>query len=165
MFKAGKLDVSIVRYFNIYGPRQTPILVVSQNIHKVLNGRKPIIYDGGLQTRCFTYVKDAIDATIKVAESDSTSGEIFNIGSNIETNILSLLNMICEVCNVNPSFKELDTSLHYGESYQDISRRVPEVSKIYDFIGWKIETSLFEGIEHTVGWAKNNKEWLSLPNE
>jgi nucleoside-diphosphate-sugar epimerase len=60
MHAAHALPVTVVRYFNVYGPRQNPIFVISQSIHRILNGHPPLLYDPGDQTRCFTYVDDAI---------------------------------------------------------------------------------------------------------
>ena len=85
MHAAHGLPVTVVRYFNVYGPRQNPIFVISQTIHRILNGRQPLLYDSGDQTRCFTYVDDAIAGTLLAAESDAAIGEAFNIGSMTET--------------------------------------------------------------------------------
>ena len=63
--------VTIVRYFNVYGPRQAPIYVISRAVHRVLNGEPPILYDGGSQTRCFTYVDDAVEGTVAAGTEDS----------------------------------------------------------------------------------------------
>ena len=75
------LPFSIVRFFNVYGPRQTPIYVVSQTVQRVLNGERPDLYDGGGQTRCLTYVDDAIEGVIAAATKPEAIGEVFNIGN------------------------------------------------------------------------------------
>ena len=87
MHAAYGLPVTVVRYFNVYGPRQNPIFVISQTIHRILNGRQPLLYDSGDQTRCFTYVDDAVAGTLLAADSDAAIGEAFNIGSMTETTI------------------------------------------------------------------------------
>jgi len=81
------LPVTVVRYFNVYGPRQNPIFVISQSIHRILNGRRPLLYDSGEQTRCFTFVDDAVRGTLLAADQDRAIGEAFNIGSMVETSM------------------------------------------------------------------------------
>ena len=66
MYHKHKWPMSIVRFFNVYGPRQKPIYVVSKSIHRVLNNKPPELYDGGQQTRCFTYIDDVIEAILSV---------------------------------------------------------------------------------------------------
>lgn len=158
--KHSKLPVSIVRYFNIYGPRQNPILVVPQTIKKILLDEKPLLYDTGNQTRCFTFVEDAIEATIQVALSDKTDGEIYNIGSDIEISIYELISKIFKLFNKEMIYEDFDTNKYYGTNYQDIDRRVPDVKKIKDAIGWSISTNLDVGLKKTIEWAKKNEWWL-----
>ena len=148
------LPIKIVRYFNVYGPRQNPVLVVSQNVKRVAEGKSPILYDGGQQTRSFTFVKDAVEATILVTEDDSCNGEAFNVGSTFEYKIKDLLIELCNIGNIEPNFKPFDTKVEYGEKYQDIIRRVPDVSKIKKFIGWKATTTVNQGLTATLNWAK-----------
>lgn len=153
LFKNANLPVSIVRFFNVYGPRQAPILVVSQNIKRAVQGKLPILYDGGNQTRCFTYVEDAVEATIKVAESSNCRGEVFNVGSSFEYTIKSLLQEICEISGLKSGFKEVNTKEIYGDKYQDIVRRVPSVEKVKNYIGWVAQTDVPSGLKKTFDWA------------
>jgi UDP-glucose 4-epimerase len=88
------LAATIVRYFNVYGPRQRPAFVVSRSIHRALNERPIIIYDLGQQTRCFTYIDDAIEGTLLAAGSPTAVGEVFNIGSMVETTISEAVELI-----------------------------------------------------------------------
>jgi len=160
MHKSKNLPVSIVRYFNVYGPRQNPILVVPQTIKKILIGEKPLLYDGGEQTRCFTYVEDAVEATIMVAESKKANGEVYNIGSNKESKIKDVVLKIFQIIGKEVDYIDLDTSKHYGSSYQDIIRRVPDVNKIKEQIDWEISTSIDEGLRKTVEWYSDNILWF-----
>ncbi len=159
--KSKELPVNIVRFFNVYGPRQNPILVVSQSIKKVINGEKPLLYDGGRQTRCFTYIADAVEATIKVAENKKSNGKIYNIGSNKESSIIEVLSIICKALGKDAIFEDVDTYEYFGNKYQDIHRRVPDVSKIDNEIGWRATTSLEEGIDKTIKWALENPWWYN----
>ena len=90
------LPFSIVRFFNVYGPRQTPIYVVSQTVQRVLNGERPDLYDGGAQTRCLTYIDDAIEGTILAATRPEAIGEVFNIGNATENSMAEVVAMTLE---------------------------------------------------------------------
>lgn len=164
--KVSGLPTTIVRYFNIYGPMQQPYFVVSQSIHKVLNNKKPLLYDSGSQTRCFTFVDDAVQGTILATNHPRGDGETFNIGSNKEVTITEVISQTIEIAGkkglIEP--ESLDTTKHYGKTYEDIIRRVPDVTKAKDILNWEATTSLSEGLKKTIEWSKNNPWWLALPN-
>lgn len=154
------LDLTVVRYFNVYGPRQSPIFVVSQSVHKVLNGEAPLLYDKGVMTRCFTYIDDAIRGTLAAAESPNSNGEIFNIGNSVETSMKEAVETVIKHSGKNMKYQDLDTKAHYGKTYEDIQRRVPDVSKAKRVLGWQVQIGHDEGIRRTVEWAKENTWWL-----
>ena len=152
---------TIVRYFNAYGPRQAPIFVVPAAIHRVLNGKPPLIYDKGAPTRCFTYIEDAISGTIAAAEH-AADGEAFNLGSMKETNLNELAKLILkETGREDLGVEYVDTKKLYGASYEDIPRRVPDATKAKRVLGWEAATPLSEGIRKTVAWCRENKERLN----
>ena len=153
--------MSIVRFFNVYGPGQNPIYVVSKSIHRVLNGHHPELYDGGSQTRCFTYIDDVIDGIILAATSDKAIGEIINLGNPIENSMSEVLDAVLEASG--SEFKPIDVSTNekYGDVYEDIPRRVPDVTKAFKLLGWKPKTSMKEGVQKTVKWAKANSWYLN----
>jgi nucleoside-diphosphate-sugar epimerase len=156
-----KIRSSILRYFNIYGPWQNSNFVVSGTIHKCMNNKKPTLYDTGDQTRCFTFIDDAIDATMKSSFNDKYNGEVFNVGNSVETSIKDALKIILnETGHSNDFIEYVDTSQKYGKSYEDILRRVPDVSKAERLLGWKATTQLKEGVEKTLEWVKNHPWWL-----
>ena len=160
MHRHRALPVTVVRYFNAYGPRQSPIYVVSQSIHRVLNGKPPIVYDDGQQTRCFTYVADAVAGTILAAESDTAVGEAFNLGSNRESTVAEVVAATSEGAGSTLEPERLSTTELYGATYEDIGRRVPGVEKARRVLGWEATTSLRDGIERTISWARANPWWL-----
>lgn len=156
------LPVVIIRYFNVYGPRQKPIFVVPAMIEKVLNDENPVVYDSGRQTRCFTYIKDAIEGTILASESSRAEGESFNIGNIQETSIKNLAEKIIEVSgkeNLEPEF--INPEDMYGSDYEDLDRRVPEVKKAKKLLSWKPSTNLKEGIEKTLRWFRDNPNYYN----
>ena len=150
----------IVRFFNLYGAFQKPVNVVPRMIPSLILGKKLTIYDNGLQTRCFTYIDDAVQALLGLVSKPSIRNDVFNIGSGVETSINELAGEILEIMGKGHSnLEHLDTMSNMGENYEDIDRRVPDVSKIYETIGWKITTPLKEGLEKTIEWYNKNNPW------
>ncbi len=155
------LPFTIVRFFNVYGPRQNPCYVVSQSIYRTIRGEQPLCYDNGHQTRCFTFVEDIIDGLVKAATSHKALGEIFNLGNPTETTIREVLELIIEVTGSKQGWASFDTKHEFGARYEDIERRVPCVAKAEELLGWTANTSLADGIARTVAWASENEWWLA----
>lgn len=156
------VPMTIVRYFNAYGPRQSPIFVVSQSVQRAINGQAPFLYDGGAQTRCFTYIDDAIRGTIMAAFDPQGNGESFNIGNDKEVTIKEIVDLSIRYSGKQIEPIAVDTQKKYGKVYEDIPRRVPSNEKARRVLGWKIETSHEEGVKRTVEWAKKNQWWLDI---
>jgi UDP-glucose 4-epimerase len=157
------LDVTIIRYFNVYGPRQRPAFVVSRTISRILNGEQPVVYDGGGQSRCFTFVDDAIEATIAAGTNKKADGECFHVGSSTETSVSELIRLITELTGSGSAAIPVDMGQRLGTRYQDLARRVPDTTKIHELLGWRSTTSLRDGLAATVEWARANPWWLALP--
>jgi dTDP-alpha-D-glucuronic acid decarboxylase len=165
MHRAHGLPVTVVRYFNVYGPRQAPIFVVSQSIHRILNGRRPLLYDSGDQTRCFTYVDDAIAGTLLAADNSAAIGEAFNIGSMTETTVRDVVELAIKIADVESVCEPeaVDTATRYGASYEDIRRRIPDSTKAQRELGWRLHVDVEEGIHRTIAWARANPWYLQEP--
>lgn len=159
------LPVTVVRYFNVYGPRQNPIFVVSQTVHRILNGRQPLLFDSGDQTRCFTYVDDAVAGTLLAADSAAAVGQAFNIGSMTETTIRNAVELAIKIANVDgvTDAEPVDTSARYGDRYEDIPRRIPDSTKAQRELGWRLQVDVEEGIRRTIDWARSNPWYLEEP--
>ncbi len=158
--KTESLKYTITRFFNIYGEGQNPIFLIPKTIHNCLNGVSPLMYDSGNQTRCFTYIHDAIFALDKLMTTKSEG--IFNIGSQFEHTIKDVIIKIINLTNNKINFKSVQTDVFYKNKYEDIDRRVPNVKKIFNSIGWKASTNLDDGLVKTIDWSKKNKWWLNL---
>jgi nucleoside-diphosphate-sugar epimerase len=156
------LPFSIVRFFNVYGPRQAPIYVVSQTVQRVLNGVRPDLYDGGGQTRCLTYVEDAVEGVIAAATRPEAIGQVFNIGNATENTMAEVVGMVLDAAGSDLEPVPVDTREKYGAVYEDIGRRVPAVEKAARLIGWKAATPAKEGIARTVAWARATPWYLEL---
>ncbi|OGT39849.1 MAG: epimerase [Gammaproteobacteria bacterium RIFCSPHIGHO2_12_FULL_36_30] len=161
LYRKNKFPFSIVRFFNVYGPRQSPIYVASKSIYQILNGKSPYLYDNGKQTRCFTYISDIIDGLISVWQSDKAVGEAFNLGNQNENSINELINIIIECSGKQITSTEFNTKKEYGEMYEDIPRRVPNAEKAETLLNWKAKIKLKEGVEKTIRWARENRWWLA----
>lgn len=160
MHRTRGLPVTVVRFFNAYGPRQAPHYVISQTVHKVLTGQRPLVYDDGAQTRCFTFVADAVEGTIAAALHPAADGQVFNIGNSIETSMKDAVETVIRVAGVDLGWDTFDTGDRYGARYEDIDRRVPDVTKAARILGWRARTSLEDGIRRTIQWAQENPWWL-----
>lgn len=165
MHDANQLPVTVVRYFNVYGPRQRPIFVISQSIHRILNGRPPLLYDSGDQSRCFTYVDDAVAGTLLASESSAAIGQAFNIGSMTETTVGDVVNLAIKIANVDSvsGVESVDTAARYGGRYEDIPRRIPDSRKAQRELGWRLKVDVEEGIRRTIDWARANPWYLKEP--
>jgi UDP-glucose 4-epimerase len=161
MYHTKGFPMSIVRFFNVYGPRQNPIYVVSQSVYRTLRGEAPDLYDGGTQTRCFTYVDDVIDGVIAAATSDSAIGEVFNLGNPTEVTIGEVVKLCVDISGTGTVAVPVDTVAKYGKVYEDIIRRVPDVSKAKAVLGWQANTTVAEGIAKTMDWARANPWYLA----
>ena len=134
-----QLDFRIVRLFNVYGPRLHG-RVVSNYVKNALANLPLEINGSGKQTRCFTYIDDAIKAFNKILEQDNCKNQIFNVGSNDEISIEDFAKKVISTLNSKSKLKKVSYEEQFGNSYEDIERRVPSISKIKEFIDWNAET-------------------------
>ncbi|MDA0635764.1 GDP-mannose 4,6-dehydratase [Nonomuraea sp. MCN248] len=158
------LRASIIRYFNLYGPWQRPAFLVSRSIHRALRGIPPVVYDGGHQTRSFTFIDDAVEATAAIGASEKSDGEAFNVGATQEVTIGQVVEHIADLAGLREPTEQLDTNTRYGNSYQDLQKRIPDTSKIHAILGWRATTGLRDGLRATVEWARRHPWWLDLPD-
>jgi dTDP-alpha-D-glucuronic acid decarboxylase len=157
-----KMDATVVRYFNVYGPRQRPAYVVSRNVHRALNGIAPVVYDQGLQTRCFTYVDDAVEGTVRAAVNPGATGETFNIGNTAETTVAEAVGLIAALTGHGTAATSVDTGRVLGPAYEDLARRVPDTAKARALLDWRCAVPLEDGLSRTIAWARAHPEWLAL---
>lgn len=159
------LRASIVRFFNVYGPYQQPYFVVSKSLQHAMRGEAPLVYDSGKQTRCFTYIGDAVEACLAIATTPETIGGTYHIGSQFEWTIADAVDLIQRVTHNTRAPDSFDTDRAYGAAYEDIERRVPEVDRIYRDTGWTATTDLESGVIRFCDWASRNPWWLELDND
>jgi len=147
------LPVTAVRYFNIYGPRLDPRgygSVIAKFITQACQGGPLTIYGDGRQTRCYTYITDAIEGTIRAANTPAASGLPFNIGSNQETSVLELSEMIRARVNPRASVEFTSYEQIYGVPFEETHRRVPDVERAAQILGFRAKVPLEEGLERAI---------------
>src|SRR4051812_24774938 len=143
-WKEKKLPVVIVRLFNTVGPKQTGQygMVVPTFVKQALMGHPITVYGTGSQRRCFTHVKDAVKALIGLAEEPKAVGQVFNIGNSQEITIDDLAKLVKEMTNSKSPIQKIPYNRAYEEGFEDMQRRVPDISKIRRMIGYKPKCSL-----------------------
>jgi UDP-glucose 4-epimerase len=151
------LPVVVLRYFNVYGPRLDKIdvgRVITVFMGQILRGDPVTVIGDGRQTRCFTYVDDAIRATVEAGMNPRAVGEIFNVGNDRETSIQELAETMIRIAGSSSSVQLVPQQVVYGESYEDVPRRVPCASRMHEILGVRAETSLEKGLRETIEWFK-----------
>jgi len=146
-----KLPTTIVRLFNTVGPRQTGRygMVIPTFVRQALAGRPITVYGNGKQTRCFGYVGDVVGALIKLMDRLDSVGQVYNIGSNEEISIFKLAEKVKELTNSDSEIVFVPYDEAYEEGFEDMPRRVPDITKINELVGFRPEMTL-EGILQSV---------------
>jgi len=146
-----KLPTIIVRLFNTVGPRQTGQygMVIPTFVKQALAGRPITVYGDGNQSRCFGYVGDVVGALVKLMDHNDAVGQVFNIGSNQEISILKLAERVKELTQSDSDIVFIPYDEAYEEGFEDMPRRVPDISKISALVDFRPEMSL-DGILKSV---------------
>lgn len=151
------LPVTITRYFNIYGPRLDKLdagRIITIFMGQLLRGEDLTVIGDGQQTRCFTYVDDAIRATVAAGIAPDTEGGVFNIGTDVETSVTELAETMIDIVGGPSGIRYVDQAEIYGKSYEDIGRRVPDVTRMHEILGERETISLREGLSKTIEWFR-----------
>jgi UDP-glucose 4-epimerase len=146
-----KLPTVVVRLFNTVGPRQTGQygMVIPTFVRQALAGRPITVYGDGAQTRCFGFVKDVVGALVKLMDTDEAVGQVFNIGSSQEVSIMELAERVKELTGSNSEIVRVPYDEAYEEGFEDMPRRVPDISKVGALVGFRPTMDL-DGILQSV---------------
>jgi UDP-glucose 4-epimerase len=138
-WKERRVPVVIVRFFNTVGPRQTGRygMVIPSFVKQALAGEPITVFGDGQQSRCFTWVGDAVNALIEVASRGEAIGQVFNIGSDQEIAIGDLAEMIRTMTQSASPIVYVPYQEAYEEGFEDMRRRVPDLTKIRKLIGYE----------------------------
>lgn len=154
------LPVTVVRYFNVYGPRLDKVDVgrlFTIFMGQLLRGADLTVIGDGKQTRCFTYVTDAVAATIAAGIRPEAEGQVINIGVDVETSVLEFARLMIELFGSTKSKIAFVTQEDvYGNSYEDIPRRVPDITKMKKLLGVDPKISLREGVKLSIDWFRSD---------
>ena len=139
-----KLPVRIVRFFNTVGPRQVGHygMVVPRFIEAALKNEPLSIYGSGEQIRCFCHISDVIRALLLVIDSDQAVGEVFNIGNNQQSSINQLADRVISLLGSKSKIERISYKDAYPQGFEDMQRRVPDISKIKRVLGWSPQLDL-----------------------
>ena len=143
-FVEKQLETRIIRFFNTVGPRQLGAygMVVPRFVKAALANEPITIYGDGNQTRCFAHVYDVVDAVLAVAFTDNTIGKVINIGNNFEISINGLAKKIIDETGSKSEIVYVPYAEAYGEGFEDMERRVPNIDLINQLVGWKPKRDL-----------------------
>jgi UDP-glucose 4-epimerase len=153
------VPVTILRFFGSYGPRQHlswwggPQSVF---ISAILQDQPVEIHGDGSQTRSFTFIDDLVDGIVRATEYDKEQTAIFNLGNTTEVTILELAHLVYEMCATsNPLRLKLTPYQALGANYEDVVRRIPDISRARSVLGFQPKVDLREGLLKTIAWQKN----------
>jgi len=139
-----KLPIRIVRFFNTVGPRQVGHygMVVPRFVSAALKKEPLSVYGSGDQIRCFCHVTDAVRGLLLVMDSDKAVGEVFNVGNNQQISIMELAKKVIEITGSKSVIEKIAYEKAYPQGFEDMQRRVPDISKIKQVLGWSPEINL-----------------------
>lgn len=152
------LPVTVLRYFNSFGPRQTSSDyggVVARFIKAALTGQPLQVYGDGTQSRCFTYVSDTVAGTV-AALKDEANGLAFNIGATSPITIKELAHMIRGLANSQSPIVYVPYREAYGTGYEDMPARVPDLNRAQSVLGYSPNVSLKTGLQKTIAWYEDH---------
>ncbi len=151
-WKEKRLPVVVARFFNIVGPRQTGRygMVVPRFVKQALFNKPITVYGDGKQTRCFTHITDAVNALVKLSQTEAAVAEVINIGNNNEVSIEGLAKKIKQLTKSKSKIQHISYSEAYEEGFEDMMKRIPDLTKIKKLIGYKPQYSLDDILEDVI---------------
>jgi len=154
------LPITIFRLFNTVGPRQTGQygMVIPRFVKQAIAGQELTVYGDGLQTRCFMHVDDAVQAIMALSDTSEAVGQVFNIGSTEEVSILELAKKILALTNGQENAVNMVLYEEaYAEGFDDMRRRVPDISKIKTFTDWEPKRTLQQTLQDIIAHYNNQR--------
>ena len=146
------LPITIIRFFNTVGPRQTGRygMVLPRFVSQAIRGQPITVYGDGNQRRCFCDVRDTVEILNLIAEAANSIGEIVNVGNNREISINDLAKLVLEMSNSKSPIQHISYEEAYGSPFLDIQRRVPNLEKLLSLTGFKHQWTLESTIEYLI---------------
>ena len=150
------LPVVVGRFFNVVGPRQVGAygMVIPRFVDQALDGGPVVVYDDGSQVRCFAHVNEVIKSILGLMDEPDAAGGVFNIGSDQPVSVRQLAERVVAKVGGEIPIEHIAYSEAYGEDFEDIQRRVPEVDKLERAIGSKPNMTLDEILDDIIAWRR-----------
>ena len=159
-FKERRLPTVVVRLFNTVGPRQTGRygMVIPTFVRQALMGEPITVYGDGTQSRCFCHVSDVVRALTDLIVTEGAYGQVFNVGSTEEVSIRALAQRVKALTGSDSEIVFVPYDEAYEAGFEDMQRRVPDVSKISGLLGWRAERSLDEILRDVIAYERSQLE-------
>ena len=166
-WKEKRLPVVIARLFNTVGPRQTGRygMVLPNFVRQALDGSPITVYGTGKQSRCFCDVRDAVEALLRLAATDTAVGEVVNVGNDEEITIEDLAKRVKEQTHSSSKIGYIPYDQAYEPGFEDMFRRVPCLDKLYRMTGFRPSTALPEIIDRVASHLSRKKEFFEVRRE
>ena len=142
-----------LRYFTVYGPRMRPNMAITNFTSRCLNGRPPVIYGDGEQTRDFTYIDDIVRANLELLDTDRVDGQVINLGSTDNISITELAEHVVAETGA-------EVEIEYDEAREADARHThADVSKAQELLDYEPTVDIREGVSSFIDWYRDNREW------
>jgi UDP-glucose 4-epimerase len=150
------LPVVVGRFFNVVGPRQTGAygMVLPRFVEAALAGQPLVVHDDGQQTRCFAHVSDVVRAVLGLMDTPGAAGRVFNIGSDQAISILELAQRVIAAVNPQLTVQFQSYAEAYSHDFEDCRRRVPDLTRLRETIGYQLRYGLTDIIQEFVAWKR-----------
>jgi len=152
------LPVTVLRFFNTVGPRQTGMygMVIPRFVEQALSGEPITVYGDGKQSRCFCDVSDVVQAVLDLVDRPESHGQVYNIGSTVEISILDLAKKVKKHFSSDSEIKLVSFEDAYGPNFEDLKRRVPDTGKLCSLINWEPKIGMDEILNRVAAYIKKN---------
>ena len=155
-----ELPVVVGRFFNVVGPRQVGHygMVIPRFVDQALDGGPVVVYDDGGQVRCFADVKEVVECVVKLMDTPQAVGRVFNIGSDEAVSVRTLAEEIIRRVDPKVAIDYLPYGRAYGADFEDVRRRVPDVSRLYETIKLKPQKPLGAILDDIIRWKRTVRD-------
>jgi UDP-glucose 4-epimerase len=155
-YKERGLPVIIVRFFNTVGPRQTGQygMVLPSFVQQALSGAPITVFGDGTQSRSFTYIGDVVECLLKLVSEPKAVGQVFNIGNKEEVTILKLAEIVKSLTESASPIEFVPYDKAYEEGFEDMPRRVPDLTKVHQLVGYEPKVQLNEIITKVIDYFR-----------
>jgi UDP-glucose 4-epimerase len=142
----------VARFFNTVGPRQTGMygMVLPRFVRQAVAGEPVTVYGDGTQTRCFGHVYDTVDAVMRLLDSETAPGQVFNIGSDAEISILELARRVIERADSDSEIRFVPYDEAYDDGFEELGRRKPDTTALRAHTGWAPERTIDDAIDDVI---------------